>query len=195
MTQEIGTTVAIVIAFFAKEAWEKYKNKRIFFKKASNMAKEIQTDVLINDELATLRDRYDFNRAALVDYSNGITSLGGICFKNSSMRYERTDIITKPIMKEFQNVPASSMATMMMELNSNDAGYVVVTDEADDTTAIMNRMFGTKQMYIFRIGNNLVNGCVTLTYTQTERELNHEDIMDIKSVCMRIQLLRGQLKT
>ena len=68
--------------------------------------------VLINQELASLRDKYEFNRASLIDYHNGVSSFQGVSFKNASMRNEMTDINTKSIIKDFQNIPCAILATM-----------------------------------------------------------------------------------
>lgn len=195
MKENIGTIIAIVIAFLAKEMWALYKTRRIQWKKIFNVGRDLEIDVMINDELATLRDRYDFNRAAVIDYSNGITSLAGICFKNFSIRYERVDLITKPIMPECQNLPASSIATFMHELHSVPSGYLIVDDRGDDNMSMMNRVYGTHQGHCFRLGDSLINGCVSLTYTHITREFNNEEINDIKAVCLRIKMLRDRQKS
>lgn len=188
MGQQFGTIIAVILAFFAKEGWDIYKKRRTKKINATDMTKSIAFDVNINDELATLRDRYDFNRAALYDFSNGSGSLSGMSFKNVSMRYERVDLITKPIIRNFQNIPCSNIASLMLELNNK--GVLEVKNDEDGTThelAIQHqRVFGVIQTYYFRLGDNLVNGCVCLSTTQEIVKLTLDDINDIKAACDRI---------
>lgn len=192
MKEEIGTTIAIIIAFFAKEGWEKYKEFRKKKLNTNEMVKSIDFDIKINDELATLRDRYSFNRVSLFDFSNGTSSLTGASFKNVSMRNERVDIITKPISREFQNIPCSNFANLMKDLNDN--GIVRAGDTGHEGIAIQHRIYGIKESYYFRLGDNLVNGCICLSNNGNEKiELTTKDIEDIIASCDRILRFKEQM--
>ena len=152
--------------------------------------KSMKEAVLINQELASLRDKYDFNRVSLIDYHNGVQSFQGISFKNASMRNEMTDVNTKPIIKEFQNVPCSILATMLIDLESSSEGYSVTTDDMDNETAITYRMYGIKKAYNFKVGKNLTEGIVSLLLNEDNVALTSEDIKDIKAHVQRIKLIR-----
>lgn len=186
--ENLGTIAAVILAFFAKEFWDIYKKRRGRKINATDMTKSIEFDVNINDELSTLRDRYDFNRAALYDFSNGSGSLSGMSFKNVSMRYERVDLITKPIIRNYQNIPCSNIASLLLELNNK--GMLEVKNDVSDVeheVAIQHqRVFGVIQSYYFRLGDNLVNGCVCLSTTTDIVTLTQDDLNDIKAACDRI---------
>ena len=148
--------------------------------------------VLINQELASLRDKYEFNRASLIDYHNGISSFQGVSFKNASMRKKMTDINTKSIIKDFQNIPCAILATMLIELENSPEGYSVTTDDMDNETAITYRMYGIKKAYNFKVGKNLTEGVVSLLLNEDNVNLTPEDIKDIKGYIQRIRLIRGK---
>ena len=148
--------------------------------------------VLINQELASLRDKYEFNRASLIDYHNGVSSFQGVSFKNASMRNEMTDINTKSIIKDFQNIPCAILATMLIELENSPEGYSVTTDDMDNETAITYRMYGIKKAYNFKVGKNLTEGVVSLLLNEDNVNLTPEDIKDIKGYIQRIRLIRGK---
>ena len=148
--------------------------------------------VLINQELASLRDKYEFNRASLIDYHNGVSSFQGVSFKNASMRNEMTDINTKSIIKDFQNIPCAILATMLIELENSPDGYSVTTDDMDNETAITYRMYGIKKAYNFKVGKNLTEGVVSLLLNEDNVNLTPEDIKDIKGYIQRIRLIRGK---
>ena len=148
--------------------------------------------VLINQELASLRDKYEFNRASLIDYHNGVSSFQGVSFKNASRRNEMTDINTKSIIKDFQNIPCAILATMLIELENSPDGYSVTTDDMDNETAITYRMYGIKKAYNFKVGKNLTEGVVSLLLNEDNVNLTPEDIKDIKGYIQRIRLIRGK---
>lgn len=148
--------------------------------------------VLINQELASLRDKYDFNRVSLIDYHNGVQSFQRISFKNASMRNEMTDVSTKPIIKEFQNVPCSILATMLIDLENSPDGYSITTDDMDNETAITYRMYGIKKAYNFKVGKNLTEGVVSLFLNEHNVDLSTEDINDIKGHIQKIRLIRSK---
>jgi len=148
--------------------------------------------VLINQELASLRDKYEFNRVSLIDYHNGINSFQGVSFKNASMRNEMTDINTKSIIKEFQNIPCSIIATMLINLENSPDGYSITTDDMDNETAITYRMYGIKKAYNFKVGKNLTEGVVSLFLNEHNVDLSTEDINDIKGHIQKIRLIRSK---
>jgi len=154
--------------------------------------KSMKEAVLINQELASLRDKYDFNRTSLIDYHNGVQSFQGISFKNASMRNEMTDINTKPIIKDFQNIPCSILATMLIDLENSPEGYSITTDDMENETAITYRMYGIKKAYNFKVGKNLTDGIVSLLLNEDNVNLTPEDIKDIKGYIQRIRLIRGK---
>lgn len=154
--------------------------------------KSMKEAVLINQELASLRDKYEFNRVSLIDYHNGVHSSQGVSFKNASMRNEMTDLHTKSIIKDFQNIPCSILATMLIELENSPDGYSITTDKMDNETAITYKMYGIKKAYNFKVGKNLTEGIVSLLLNEDNVALTSEDIKDIKGHIQRIKLIRSK---
>lgn len=197
MLRDLGTVLAIVLSFVAKEFWDAYKIKRRNRTTESDMRKAIEYDVLINEELATLRDRYEFNRAALHEFSNGTFNLTGVSFKNVSMRYEKVDLTTKPIIRGFQNIPCSNIAKLLQDLSA--AGTLEVnifkTPEYDSATLQHQRMYGINQSYYFRLGENILDGCVCLSTTATNKQvdLSLQDMYEIKAACDRILSYKSKM--
>lgn len=184
----IGATILILCKALFDFVIKQIGNKDI----GGLFHKSMKQAVLINQELSSLRDKYEFNRTSLIDYHNGITSFQGVSFKNASMRNEMTDINTKSIIKDFQNIPCAILATMLIELENSPEGYSVTTDDMDNETAITYRMYGIKKAYNFKVGKNLTEGVVSLLLNEDNVNLTPEDIKDIKGHIQRIRLIRGK---
>ena len=163
-------------------------------KAANDMTSSTSKDVLIKAELAKLRDTYKFNRVSIIEYHNGVTTLGGISLKKASMTIEIVDTHTHPMIKEYQSIPCSIAAEMLEELETTSEGYVIVDDESDvENTAIANRVFGIKQALNFRIGERLIDGCLSCMYTNDTKIFKYEDILEIKASAKRIFLIKNKI--
>lgn len=184
----IGATILILCKALFDFVIKQIRNKDI----GGIFHRSMKEAVLINQELASLRDKYDFNRVSLIDYHNGVQSFQRISFKNASMRNEMTDVSTKPIIKEFQNVPCSILATMLIDLENSPDGYSITTDDMDNETAITYRMYGIKKAYNFKVGKNLTEGVVSLFLNEHNVDLSTEDINDIKGHIQKIRLIRSK---
>lgn len=155
-----------------------------------NFRKSISITAKINEELATIRDTYGFNRVSLIDYHNGTESFKGLSFKNASMRNEVVDNRTKNIITDFQNIPCSIVAEMLMNLEASEEGYVIATDEGDSATAITHKMYGVKTTYNFKIGKDLTEGVVSMVFTDNADQITKEEILELKAHIQKIRLLR-----
>lgn len=188
MYEALGTVIGTMIIFLlSSPVIKKIQNSRL----RQRFGKRLVIDDEINKILFGLRSTYGFNRASLIEYHNGTTSFGGFGFKNATMRNESTDEITKPVILEFQNIPCSLIANNLVELENSKKGYVVVDDEyPDDVIKITHRMYGIKEAWNFKIGPSLVDGSLSLISTSDKITLTEEDILDIKSKCQRILLLK-----
>jgi len=191
--EALGTIIGTMVIFLlSSPIIKQIKNRKI----KNRFGKRLEVDDEINKVLFELRSTYGFNRVSLIEYHNGTTSLAGFGFKNATMRNESTDEITKPIILEFQNIPCSLVASMLVELEKTPKGYVVIDDDYhDDGIKITHRMYGIKEAWNFRLGSSLVDGCVSLISTADNIQLSDDDILDIKAKCQRILLLkRGVLQ-
>lgn len=186
--EALGTVIGtIIIILVSSPVIKKFKES----KQKNKFKRNLVADDKINSILSDLRSTYGFNRASLIEYHNGTTSLGGFGFKNASMRNESTDEITKSIILDFQNIPCGIIASMLVELEKSPKGYVNVGDDSsDESVNVTHRMYGVKQAWDFRIGDSLVDGCVSLISTSKNIILSDDDILDIKSKCQRILLYK-----
>ena len=108
------------------------------------------------------------------------------------MTNESTDNVTKNIISDFQNVPCSLTASMLVELENNKDGYILIDENyPDESTRITHKMYGVEQAWNFRIGKSLVNGCLSLVSTGNPILLSADDILDIKAQCQKILLLKS----
>ena len=169
-------------------------NKDGFRKKMSKaLSDSTDKDIKIKQELRNLIERYDFDRVSVIEYHNGITTLAGVSLKKASMTHEETNTRTASMLNEFQSVPCSISASMLKELENTHDGYVCVDDEsAVEETAIANRMYGVRQAWNFRIGNLLIDGCLSCVYTEETRYFEHEEILDIKASAKKILLIKSK---
>lgn len=188
--QAVGYATGAALLFLGKKLFDtvyEYVKKR----KANRMfTQSVQVSAKINQELSTIRDKFGFNRVSLIDYHNGTENFKGLSFKNASMRNEVIDIRTRPLISEFQNIPCSIVADMLVKLEESKKNYIVVTDQGDSETAITHRMFGVKKAYNFKLGKTLVDGVISCVYTENDHDLSEEDILDIKASLQRIFLIR-----
>lgn len=186
--EALGTIVGSLIIFLlTSPVIKRLKDS----KRKNKFKKNLVVDNRINSILSELRSTYGFNRASLIEYHNGTTSLGGFGFKNASMRNESTDEFTKSIILDFQNIPCGIIANMLVELEKNPKGYINTTEDSSDESAnITHRMYGVKEAWNFRIGDSLVDGCLSLVSTSENIILSDDDILDIKAKCQRILLYK-----
>lgn len=194
LAQAFGYALGAAILLVGKNLFDlvfKYiKQKKIntIFKRSIN------TSAIINEELSIIRDKFGFSRVSLIDYHNGTENFKGLSFKNVSMRNEVVDIKTSRMIGEFQNIPCSIVADMLVKLEESKKGYVVVGDDGDDQTSITHRMYGVKQSYNFKLGKTLVDGVVSCAFTDNKYDLTQDEIIEIKAIVQKIYLLRNKGK-
>lgn len=184
--ENAGIIIGAAIVFIANKAIDWYKNSTM----SSKFRKQLNKENKVSDELSYIRDRFGFNRVVLIDYHNGTESLNGFSFKNASVRYEKLDVKTGSIIKNYQNVPTSIQCNFLNRLESSKDGYEITDDVTDDEMSIANKMFGIKHSYNFKIGKSLITGVLSLQSTNEVIELNHDEINEIKAICQRILLIR-----
>jgi len=191
MVIEILSGVVVpLIGIFTNKEWKRWKRN----KKVNQFRKSIEINSQINIILAEIRAKYGFNRVSILDYHNGTESLSGFSFKYSTMSYENTDNHTKDIITEFKNIPCSIVNNMLVDLEHNPKGYVIDgIKNCPESIAITHKMFGVDTAYNFRLGGSLIDGCLSCVYTHEttfQNILNEEEILDIKSLCQKIYLIR-----
>lgn len=187
--EALGTVIGTLVIFLISYPIM-YKIKKMRMK--TRFGKRMQADDEINKILQEIRSAYGFNRSALIEYHNGIESLAGFGFKHATMTHESVDDVTKPMIMDFQNIPTSLLSDILPELEKSQTGYVVINTKTanDEEVKITQRMLGVNQAWDFRLGNSLVNGCLTLNSTAGSVDLSNEDILDIKAKCQKILLIK-----
>lgn len=186
--EALGTIIGTLIIFLiTSPVIERIKKSRL----RNRFGHRMKADDEINKILFEIRSSHGFNRAALIEYHNGTTSLSGFGFKYATMTHESTDDITRPLILEFKEIPTSLMSSMLSELERSDRGFVVVhQNHPDETIKITHKMYGIVESWNFRVGSSLVDGCLMLGSTMGGVKLSEDDILDIRAKCQKILLIK-----
>jgi len=193
VTAAIVTSGAIVAVEVVKGQYQNYKQRRKKGNMANDLKKATSRDVLIKKELEALKERFGFNRVCVIEYHNGVTTLGGISLKRSSMTHEVVDSNTPSIINDFQGIPCSPVSEMLEELEEAPCGFATTDeDSAVEGVAIAHRMWHVKQAWNFRIGERLVDGVLSCVYMDKRKYFEHEEILDIKAVSAKILLIKSK---
>lgn len=189
--ENIGVIIGGIIIYVAPKIESFFKKRR----KISAFVSNLEVAGEINKELDHIVVRLDASRVCVVDYHNGTSNYAGIPFNFASMSYEAHDPNITPILSKFQSVPISPMVNMLLKLNSSETGYVKTTDEDQDQDLnILHKVYGTTCSYNFKIGQNLVDGVLSINWNNDNVELSKETIDDIRVSIYRINSLISKIK-
>jgi len=192
----IGVFVGGVIAAISPKLIDLTKSK---FNKINEIDAFTNTNIIaneINNELLRIQGGYDAARVSILEYHNGVYSKKGLPFEYSSMRYEITDHNTKSLMNEFQAVPVSPVAEMLLKLEKSEEGYIKVhTDnEPDSILSRTQKYYGVKTAYSFKLFDTVKEGVLNIIWIAEKKDLSNEEIQDIQISIYRISNLMLKLK-
>lgn len=128
---------------------------------------EAQLSCLIQEEKA--------NRSYVFMYHNGGKDMAGRSFQKMSITNEMVDMITVPIMNNYQNVPRSMFPTLFKTLVSQDVydiEHIKDIEETDPVLCQMMKTHGVKTAFIHGIkrADGMVLGFVVIEYVSNECE-------------------------
>jgi hypothetical protein len=194
--QVIGVFVGGVIAAISPKIIDSIKtklNKKVEIDSFTN-SNIIATE--INNELLRIQGGYDAARVAILEYHNGVYSKKGLPFEYSSMRYEVTDHNTRSLMNEFQAVPVSPVAEMLLNLENSEEGYFKVhtDEEPDNILSRTHKYYGVKTAYTFKLFDTVKEGVLNIVWISNKKDLTDEEIVDIQISIFRISNLMLKLK-
>jgi hypothetical protein len=189
--ENIGVIIGGCIIYVAPKIETYFKKK----KKGSNFISNLKVSEQISKELDHILVKYGASRVSVIEYHNGTSSYAGIPFNFASMSYEAHDPNIYPMLGEFQAVPISPMVNMLLTLNNSTAGYIRTTDQdSDKDMNIIQKVYGTICSYNFKMGVNISEGVLSISWNNKLANLTQDDIDDIKVSIYRIRSLTSKIK-
>ena len=196
----MNTLIVILIAFLAAlspqiKTWiDDFKTRRS--KKDINIFSD---NLLIRGKiqriLVRIRSLVGANRVSLLEYHNSQYSLSGLPFDFCSMTYEDTDDKTKELITTFQRFPVSQVAEMLLRLNDSKHGFTKYsTVNPDESSAYVIKAYGITSSIDFRLGNNVKEGVLSLSWSEEDKRLTSEQIQEVKAEISNINLNLSKIK-
>jgi len=129
----VTIVVALITAVVGPAVLE-YVKSYIKRKEASSdpMYEEMESDILINEQLDYLLNELDCDRVWILQFHNGgHYYASGVSIKKFSFFYETVGVGIAPIREKFQNIPTSFFSRSLKEIHDNDD---LCVDNIDDET-------------------------------------------------------------
>lgn len=187
----IGFIVGAIIVYLLQKL-EKSISKS---KKNKAFSPNLDISAKIQLEIEHIRMIADASRATLIDYDNGVENYTGLPFNFASISYESVDTTTMPIIRDFQRVPISPIASLLLELNNSNDRFVRHTDEdPNKSIATYERVYGVTTSYSFRMYDSVKNGVINITWLNGYHQLTEEQLTDIIVCIERIKLFQLKIK-
>ena len=160
-------------------------NKKLEAKKlisTDKLIQELQTSIIIDNKLDTLKDEFSADRIWITQFHNGGHYYPtGKSIQKFSIFYEVVEPGVDSIKMMFQNIPVSLFSRSTNELLEKD--YISIPDFKDEKIATYGLKYiadetGCKSTYIFGIFdiNNRMIGTLGIEYTKRKKILESSDI-------------------
>ena len=160
-------------------------NKKLEAKKlisTDKLIQELQTSIIIDNKLDTLKDEFKADRIWITQFHNGGHYYPtGKSIQKFSIFYEVVEPGVDSIKMMFQNIPVSLFSRSTNELLEKD--YISIPDFKDEKIATYGLKYtadetGCKSTYIFGIFdiNNRMIGTLGIEYTKRKKILESSDI-------------------
>lgn len=142
----VTIAVALITAVIGPIALEYVKN--LIKKKESekdHMYEEMQSDILINEQLQFLLDELDCDRVWILQFHNGGHYYSsGVSIKKFSFFYEIVGAGIATVRADFQNIPTSFFSRSLKEVHDNDELYIAnMNDESTPSYGLRDTAEGT----------------------------------------------------
>lgn len=171
-----GVIVPIIVVFI---------NKKLEAKKlvaTDKLAQELQTSIIIDNKLDTLKSEFKADRVWVMQFHNGGHYYPtGKSIQKFSMFHEVVEPGVDSIKMMFQNIPVSLFSRSTNELLEKD--YIAIPDFKDETVATYGLKYtadetGCKSTYMFGIFdiNNRMIGTLGIEYVKRKKSLEPSDI-------------------
>jgi len=160
-------------------------NKKLEAKKlisTDKLIQELQTSVIIDNKLDTLKEEFKADRIWITQFHNGGHYYPtGKSIQKFSIFYEVVEPGVDSIKMMFQNIPVSLFSRSTNELLEKD--YIAIPDFKDEKVATYGLKYtadetGCKSTYIFGIFdiNNRMIGTLGIEYVKRKKLLESSDI-------------------
>ena len=160
-------------------------NKKLEAKKlisTDKLIQELQTSVIIDNKLDTLKEEFKADRIWITQFHNGGHYYPtGKSIQKFSIFYEVVEPGVDSIKMMFQNIPVSLFSRSTNELLEKD--YIAIPDFKDEKVATYGLKYtadetGCKSTYIFGIFdiNNRMIGTLGVEYVKRKKLLESSDI-------------------
>ena len=171
-----GVIVPIIIVFINK----KLEAKKLI--STDKLAQELQTSIIINNKLDSLKDEFNADRIWIIQFHNGGHYYPtGKSIQKFSMFYEVITPGIDSIKMIFQNIPVSLFPRSTNHLLENN--FISIPDFKDETVATYGLKYtadetGCKSTYIFGIFdiNNRMIGTLGIEYVKRKKILDSSDL-------------------
>jgi len=187
----IGMVIGGAIIYIAPKV-EKYFSKRGF---RSSFGKSIELSNQIIKILDEVRITLNASRVNIMDYHNGKNSYNGIPFQYVTMFAESCNTLVAPVIGQIQSIPINPAIPVLLKVDKSANGYIRSTDEdEDEAIAILQKSFGCMTSYTFKMGEEIVDGSLVISWHNDYETLKPAEIIYIKSCILRINTIRKQIK-
>lgn len=166
LVKDFAPVIALIIYYTVIEYKKLLKKK--------NKSKEFINSTYITIEINRLLKEIQLftgaNRVHIMTFHNTIESLTRKCYYFMDMRYEETDVHTKPVMKEMQNVPCTQFAESQAIIHQD--GVLYIDETSNSKLGRYHTALGIKSAYKYRIGKSIANGVLAITWYEAGKRLN-----------------------
>jgi hypothetical protein len=171
-----GVIVPIIVVLISK----KLEAKKLI--STDKLAQELQTSIIINNKLDSLKEKFNADRIWITQFHNGGHYYPtGKSIQKFSMFYEVVEHGIDSIKMVFQNIPVSLFSRSTNQLLEND--FIAIPDFKNETVATYGLKYtadenGCKSTYIFGIFdiNNRMIGTLGVEYVKRKKLLESSDI-------------------
>lgn len=179
-TEVITITSVLVSSIIGPFIVEYFKKK--WDKKIDPVHESIQTNVLIEDKVESIKEEFKADRVWIFQFHNGGQFYpSGKSMKKFSMFYETLSDNTSSIQNQFQNIPISLFSKSLNELYNND--IISISDYSDSTIENFGLKYiaeenKNKSGYLFAIKSieGKFIGVLGISYTQEITSLTQQKI-------------------
>jgi hypothetical protein len=197
----LGTVVGAALIYLFNAIKEHIKNRAP--KPVETTRKKIDIAGLIDARLTEMRIKYDVSRLGVAEFSNGERTVNGFQFLFVTRTFEKTNPNVSSMTHLVNKVPASWYTAFFQHFTQPDATFGYFSDlgevEIDNKKMppvedVANTLSGQskKAMYYFKIGKDISDGLLSLSFLNSYQKLTPEQIASIKGDCHYIHKLMQQ---
>lgn len=161
------------------------------------MYEEMESDILINEQLLYLLEEIDCDRIWIMQFHNGghyYTS--GVSIKKFSFFFETVNIGVSTVRDKFQNVPTSFFSRALKEIHDNEELCINdVKDESKTSFGLRDTMESTGCQSLFIVAlktpTGKLHGAMGIEFVKETREFSEEQKETIRDAANYVSGVLG----